>query len=222
MNVVGSSKMERKGILKSLLGKLPGGVGFPLSPYERAFSLSVTVGERPGKGCHKQALQLYKQATGKIRHLLVFIKLGVWSLFLCLPKALPGGELQQCLTENPGWQHLLHSLADYSWPWAWLANFLDRVGFSQIGPSNPGPLLLSQRHWVLECVTGIPAFLCVREKGGSITGFLESKEPNLQSWFFRTLWSFTFMISNFFSSHILFGVLSSAPPYPHYWQIPLF
>lgn len=93
--------MERKGILKSLLGKLPGGVGFPLSPYKRAFSLSVTVGGRPGKGCHRQALQLYKQAIGKIRHLLVFIKLGVWSLFLCLPKALPGRELRQSLPENP-------------------------------------------------------------------------------------------------------------------------
>lgn len=34
MNVVGSSKIERKGILKSLSEKLPGGVGFPLSLYE--------------------------------------------------------------------------------------------------------------------------------------------------------------------------------------------
>lgn len=50
--------------------------------------------------CLKQRVQLYKQASGRIRHLLVFMKLGVWSLFLCLPEALPGRELQWCLTEK--------------------------------------------------------------------------------------------------------------------------
>lgn len=123
MNEAGSSKVERKGTLKSLLGKLPGGVGFPLSPSERVFSLSVTVGQRPGKGCHKQALQLYKQATGKMRHLLVFLKLGVWSLFLCLPKALPGGELQHASQNTPGQPHLLQSSADYSGPRGGLLTF---------------------------------------------------------------------------------------------------
>lgn len=35
---------------KSLLETIPGGVRFPLSLYERMFSLSVTVGERVSKG----------------------------------------------------------------------------------------------------------------------------------------------------------------------------
>lgn len=50
MNVFGSSNLERKGILKSLLETIPGGVRFPLSLYERMFSLSVTVGECVSKG----------------------------------------------------------------------------------------------------------------------------------------------------------------------------
>lgn len=49
MNVVGSSKIEREGILKSLLERIPGGVGFPLSLYERVL-LSITVDECVGKG----------------------------------------------------------------------------------------------------------------------------------------------------------------------------
>lgn len=53
------------------------------------------------KKCPKQLLQLYKQAAGRIRLLLVFMKLGVWSLFLCLPKALPGRELQTVSHRKP-------------------------------------------------------------------------------------------------------------------------
>ena len=49
----------------------------------------------------KQPLQLCKQAAGRIRLLLVFMKLGVWSLFLCLPKALPGREVQAASHRKP-------------------------------------------------------------------------------------------------------------------------
>ena len=104
MNVVGSNNLERKDILKSLLKRILAVFGSfcPCTCMKKSALLAYYGWQaREEKKCPKQPLQLYKQAAGRIRLLLVFMKLGVWSLFLCLPKALPGRELQTASHREP-------------------------------------------------------------------------------------------------------------------------
>lgn len=161
--------------------------------------------------CHKQALQLYKQAAGKSRHLLVFIKLGVCSLFLRLPKALPGGEFTTVPHRKPQVSSICSiAWGDESWPWAWLANFLGQdgcvvMGLSQIWPSNLFSPSLPQIPIIRRCDRNLCLPLCLRGKKGNIVSFFESwflEHDEVELW-----WPPTSFFPMFFWDPFLYNIL---------------
>lgn len=196
MNVVGSNNLERKDILKSLLKRILAVFGSfcPCMCMKRSALLAYYGWQaREEKKCPKQPLQLYKQAAGRIRLLLVFMKLGVWSLFLCLPKALPGRELQTASHREPrsaasalvlGRLQLALSMA---WECSGSGVATAVMALSQRDPVVTAPFSCPRCDDYQQGLF-LPSFGSQREKKGSIVVFLGGPETQFPELRFRKSW----------------------------------
>lgn len=133
------------------------------------------------------------------------MKLGVWSVFLCLPEALPGRELQWGLTEKPRPAASAQELSRLQLAQSMACLFsgsgaeVVAVGLSQRGPSNlcspsPAPNALILRRCDRD------SFVSQR-KGREHNGLLESQEPGLQNGFLGNHEANYFFFSCILSGH---------------------